>query len=365
MKKVVVGLSGGVDSAVTCFLLKKQGYDVTAVFMQNWDSFVNKENYDNQKDKCDAQYEWDDAQKIAKILDVPIHKIDFIKEYWDEVFVHFLEEYKAGRTPNPDVLCNRYIKFGHLLKYAKDKFECDYIATGHYAKVEHYNDHSELHMCKDTNKDQTYFLCGLNQSQLQMTLFPLSDLLKSEVREIARENNLEIWDKKDSTGICFIGERNFQDFLKNYIPNQPGKIIDIETNEIVGSHVGVMYYTIGQNNGLSLGGSKYKYFVCKKDVDKKILYVVRDSNKDKYLLSYECTITDFNWINKPTSNTNLKVRFRHRQTLTDCSIRLEDDKVVIIYPNGSNNVTEGQYGVIYEENNCIGGGVITSVKENS
>ncbi|MGL4950869.1 MAG: tRNA 2-thiouridine(34) synthase MnmA [Mycoplasma sp.] len=363
--KYVIGLSGGVDSAVACYLLKKQGHDVIGIFMQNWDSFINNEEYSNNLDKCDAQYEWEDAQKVAKLLDVPLYKVDFIKEYWDEVFAHFLEEYKQGRTPNPDVLCNRYIKFGHLLKYAKDKFDCDYIATGHYAKVIHLDDHSELHMCKDANKDQTYFLCGLTQEQLKMSEFPLCDLTKQEVRDIAKENNLAVWDKKDSTGICFIGKRDFKEFLSNYIPNQPGDIVNIETNEVIGNHIGVMYYTIGQNNGLSMGGQKAKFFVCKKDVDKKILYVVCDEHKDKYLLSYSCVVNDFNWINKPTKTNDLKVRFRHRQELIECSVIINNNEVEINYNNGAYNVTVGQYAVIYEDGNCLGGGVICSVKNKN
>ncbi|MGL4951888.1 MAG: tRNA 2-thiouridine(34) synthase MnmA [Mycoplasma sp.] len=356
--KVVVGLSGGVDSAVACFLLKSQGHEVIAVYMQNWDSFVNNEKYDNKKDKCDSQYEWEDAQKVANKIGVPIYKVDFVKEYWDEVFVHFLEEYKSGRTPNPDVLCNRYIKFGHLLKYAKDKFNCDYVATGHYAKVIHFDDHSELHTCKDENKDQTYFLCGMTQEQISNALFPLSDLLKDEVREIAKINGLEIWNKKDSTGICFIGERNFKDFLENYIPNMPGDIIDIKTNKVIGKHIGVMYYTIGQNNGLGLGGQSDKYFVCKKDIDNKILYVVSDKYKDDYLRSNKCLVLDFNWISKTKNFNHLKVRFRHRQKFIDCSIELLDGRLMINYPIGSNNVAKGQYAVLYDGNQCLGGGVI-------
>lgn len=360
-KTVVVGLSGGVDSAVACYLLKQQGYHVIAVFMQNWDSYINNENYDNKKDKCDAQYEWEDAQRVAQHLDVPIHKVDFIKEYWDEVFVKFINEYKHGNTPNPDVLCNRYIKFGHLLQYAKAQFNCDYIATGHYAKVVHLADRSELHRCKDANKDQTYFLCDLQQAQLQQALFPLSDLTKKEVRTIAHDLNLPVWDKKDSTGICFIGERDFKAFLVNYLHDQNGQIVDIMTNKIVGTHNGVMYYTIGQNNGLGLGGCSSKYYVCQKDLNKKILYVVDELHKDQYLSSTMCMIKVFNWINDPIDKDRLYVRFRHRQTLIECSCKLEKGGVVINYPQTALAVTPGQYAVLYEGLNCLGGGPVTSV----
>ncbi len=363
MKKVVVALSGGVDSAIACYLLKQTGYEVEAIFMQNWDSFVNNENYDNKKEKCDSQYEWEDAKKIAEQLDVKITKVDFIKEYWDYVFKYFLNEYKKGRTPNPDVLCNKYIKFGFFLDYCINKCNCDYIATGHYAKVEHLDGYSLLKKCKDDSKDQTYFLCSLNQQQLKKTLFPLENITKQEVRKLAQQLKFDIWNKKDSTGICFIGERKFKEFLENYIPNQKGKIVEIETSNQIGEHSGTMYYTIGQNSGLGLGGKKHKYFVCKKDVANNILYVCKEENKNKYLLSHDVFVENFNWIILPRNPNNLKVRFRHRQKLINCKIEiLNNNEVHINCDNGCESITAGQYAVLYEDDICLGGGVINSYK---
>ncbi len=361
--KVVVGISGGVDSAVAAFLLKQAGYDVQGIFMQNWDSFVNNEDYDNKKDKCDAQYEYEDAKAVCDYIGIPLERINFVKEYWDEVFQQFLSEYKKARTPNPDVLCNRYIKFGHLLKYALEHYQCDYIATGHYASVIHYGSYSELRMCKDDNKDQTYFLCELSQAQLQKAMFPLSHLTKPEVREIAKQVGLPVWSKKDSTGICFIGERNFKEFLSNYLDNKDGDIVDITTNKVLGRQNGVMFYTIGQNNNLNLSGLKEKYFVCKKDAAKNILYVVRNSFKEDYLNSTQCVVDNFHWINYPKQYNNLQVRFRHRQKLINCSILIENGSVVITYPQGSLSVTEGQYAVLYEGTNCLGGGPVDIIRK--
>lgn len=362
MKKVVIGLSGGVDSAVACYLLKEQGCEVIAIYMQNWDSFVNRENYSNNKDKCDSQYEWEDAQNVALKLGVPIYKVDFIKEYWNEVFAHFIQQYKCGKTPNPDVLCNKYIKFGHLLEYAKQKFQCDFLATGHYAKVIHSTNHNQLLMAKDLNKDQTYFLCDLTQSQLKFALFPLENLDKNEVRDIAKKIGLEIWNKKDSTGICFIGERNFKNFLTNYIPPAPGDIVDIQTKQKLGEHSGVAYYTLGQNHGLSLGGLTTKYYVCKKEVESRTLYVVDENHKDKYLSSNQCVVENFNWIVKPSKLTNLHVRFRHRQKLIECEALINIDQHVIITYHGKNiAVTPGQYAVLYNGLECLGGGEIVEI----
>lgn len=364
MKKVVIGLSGGVDSAVACLLLKEQGYDVQAIFMQNWDSYINNENYNNQKDKCDNQYEWEDAQAVANKIGVPITKIDFIDEYWNDVFKDFIDGYKNGYTPNPDILCNRYIKFGHLLEYAIKQFNCDYIATGHYAKVIHYSDHSELHRCVDQKKDQTYFLCGLNQAQLKKCMFPLSELTKIEVRKIAELANLPVWNKRDSTGICFIGKRDFKEFLSNYIPNKPGDIVDIANNKIVGKHIGAMYYTIGQNNGLGLGGCKSKYYICKKDIENSVLYVVDEKDKDKFLLSYHCTLKEFNWINQPIDNIPIYVRFRHGQTLIETNVTIEGEKVILDYPSGVLSLAQGQYAVLYQDTSCLGGAIICDVNLN-
>lgn len=364
-KTVVVGLSGGVDSAVSALLLKQQGYNVIGVFMQNWDTVVNndiKGHLSNTNDiGCDAKQDYLDAQAVAKALDIKIYKADFIKEYWDNVFEYFIDEYKKSRTPNPDMLCNKYIKFEAFYNYAMKMFGPDYIAMGHYANTQKINEATFLTMAKDLNKDQTYFLALLKENQIKNTLFPIGNLLKDEVRLIAKENNLPIWSKKDSTGICFIGERRFTEFLTNYISNQPGNFVDIETNKIVGKHIGTMYYTIGQNKNLHLSGNKQRYFVCDKDVNKKILYVVCEQNKDKYLQSNQCTISDFNFINELSKNdlTNLKVRFRHRQELTNVVKFYElENNIWQLQYESTLMVTPGQYAVLYQKNICVGGGII-------
>lgn len=364
-KTVVVGLSGGVDSAVSAYLLKQQGYNVIAVFMQNWDSLINNEmNYNTNNDKCDAQIDFEYAQKVANQLNIPIYRVEFIKEYWDNVFQYFIDEYKKGRTPNPDVLCNKYIKFESFYQYAKKKFNCDYIATGHYAKITYENNQYFLSLCKDQNKDQTYFLCQIKPEYLENILFPLENLNKNEVREIAKSLNLANFDKKDSTGICFIGERNFRNFLKNYIPNKPGVIIDITNNKIIGKHFGVMYYTLGQRKGLNLGGQHERYFVCKKDIKKQIIYVAPNSLEDVYLQSNMCILEKFNWFFKPNNFNNIKARFRHRQNLQNVEIEIINDEVIVKYES-QKNIVPGQFCVLYQENKCIGGAPIYKVDKKN
>lgn len=256
-QRVVLGLSGGVDSAVAAYVLKQQGYEVIGVFMRNWDSSLNNDilgNPTNDDDICPQEKDYNDAKKVAEHLGIELRRVDFIKEYWDHVFTYFLEEYAKGRTPNPDILCNKHIKFKAFLDYAKS-IEADYIATGHYARVEHHDGQDSIMLRGiDSNKDQTYFLCQLNQSQLQSSLFPIGNMTKPEVRQLAEDLNLPVAHKKDSTGICFIGERDFREFLKNYIPAKAGKMVDIETGQVVGEHQGIMYYTIGQRKGLGIGG---------------------------------------------------------------------------------------------------------------
>ena len=271
MKKVVIGMSGGVDSSVAAILLKKQGYDVIGLFMRNWDSSINNDilgNPDLNSDICPQEKDYNDALKVCEKIGIPLHRIDFVKEYWDYVFTYFLDELKRGRTPNPDIMCNKYIKFDMFAKEAR-KLGADYIATGHYARLKD----GKLLRGIDQNKDQTYFLSQLSSKQLENVLFPIGDLEKPEVRKIANEYDLITANKKDSTGICFIGERNFSKFLSNYLPNQTGDIVNIETNEVIGKHVGLMYYTIGQRKGLNIGGNSDRIFVVGKNLDKNILYV--------------------------------------------------------------------------------------------
>lgn len=364
-------MSGGVDSSVAAVLLQEQGYEVEGLFMRNWDSSINNDILGNKdiNDACPQELDYIDAQKVCEKLNIKLHRIDFIQEYWDYVFKYFIDEYKKGRTPNPDILCNKYIKFDKFLNYAIDNLGADYIAMGHYAGVRFNKTTNSYEMIRgiDNNKDQTYFLCQLTQAQLSKTLFPLQQYNKSEIREIAKKYNLITADKKDSTGICFIGERDFTKFLQNYIPNQPGEIIDIENNNVVGKHIGVMYYTIGQRKGLNLGGNQEPYYVAKKDVENKIIYVSKLSD-ESYLKSSECIVEGMNWIvdYKKYFNSDqfeCTAKFRYRQNDINVTITIIDDSTVkVIYGDEVRAVTEGQEAVFYMEEICLGGGVINKVK---
>lgn len=372
MKKVVVGISGGVDSSVSAYLLKKQGYDVIGVFMQNWDPYINNEKtFDNKNDEsglnvCSAEYDFSIASKVCEQLNISLHRVNFINEYWDRVFEPFLEDYKNGLTPNPDILCNKYIKFGSFHDYCFKNFNCDYIATGHYAgvRLNKSNNLYELTESFDQDKDQTYFLCSLSQKQLSKTLFPLSNISKKDVRDIANKINLNNWDRKDSTGICFIGERNFKDFLRNYIENKPGKIIDIDSKKIVGNHDGIHLYTIGQRKGLNLSGNTYKYFVAKKDIENNILYVSDDKMKEKYLDSNFAICKSFNWISYIPSNNNVEIRFRHTKNKVKGRFHIQSDNSIMFSYDESKAVTSGQYLVIYQNGVCLGGGPVSQVLMN-
>jgi tRNA-specific 2-thiouridylase len=373
MAKIMVGLSGGVDSAVATYLLKKQGHEVIAGFMRNWDSMTNNDilgNPTNNDDICPQEKDYNDAKSVADALGVELYRIDFVKEYWDHVFSYFLDEYKKGRTPNPDILCNKYIKFDSFLNFALTK-GVDYVATGHYAKVKHFpNGKSKLYKATDKNKDQSYFLCQLSQKQLSKALFPLEEIDKPEVRKIATELNLSISAKKDSTGICFIGERNFKEFLKNYLPAKRGNIVDIESKMVVGQHDGVIYYTIGQRKGLGIGGIKGvepgSYFVVSKDVNENILYVAKGDDNE-YLLADSCLVEDVNWIDDEVNMDGLdcQAKFRYRQE--DKLVKLErvDDTHVMVYcKEPIKSITSGQAAVFYLGEECLGGGTICKVYRN-
>ena len=357
MKKVVIGISGGVDSSVAALLLKEQGYDVIGLFMRNWDSSINNDylgNPDLNNDICPQEKDYNDALEVCKKLDIPLHRIDFVKEYWDYVFTYFLDELKKGRTPNPDVMCNKYIKFDLFVKEAK-KLGADYIATGHYAKVID----GQLYKASDKNKDQSYFLAYVNKDIFKDVIFPLQDLTKPEIRKIASDYGLVTAKKKDSTGICFIGERNFTKFLENYLPNIPGKIVNIETNEEVGEHIGLMYYTLGQRRGLNLGGFKDKSYVAKKDLDNNILYIAT-GDENKYLYSKEAIIEGFNFLTDKRI-TDCTCKFRYRQPDIKCHVEyLENNKIKVTYDN-SKAVTPGQFCVLYDGDLCLGGGIIEKV----
>ena len=362
-KKIIIGLSGGVDSAVSAFILKKAGYDVLGVYMQNWDAFLNGENnLKSSDDGCESKQDYEDVLKIAKYLDIKVHKVNFVKEYWDNVFEDFIKKYSLGKTPNPDVLCNKNIKFEAFRNYVFKNFECDYFATGHYAnKVINLDLSIDLKMSKDEKKDQTYFLCQLNQEQLKNVIFPLGSITKQEVRKIAEFYKIPSWDKKDSTGICFIGKRKFKDFIDNYIEKKPGDIIDISTKEVVGKHEGLHYFTIGQRKGLGLAGNPDKYLVCKKDLDKNIIYVSPSLDEEKYLFSNKCTLNNFNWINKIPVDNNVKIRYRHCGKLHNANFTIDNDRVIINIEEEVKSISIGQYVALYKDNICLGGGEIIGI----
>ncbi len=357
MKKVVVGMSGGVDSSVAAILLKNQGYEVIGLFMRNWDSTINNDflgNPNDLNDICPQEKDYNDALKVCEKIGIPLKRVDFVKEYWDYVFTYFLDELKKGRTPNPDIMCNKYIKFDMFLKEAI-KLGADYIATGHYAKIKD----GKLYRGDDENKDQSYFLSQVTKKQFEKVLFPVGELNKTEVRKIAHEYDLITADKKDSTGICFIGERNFKKFLENYLPNNPGNIVNIDTNEVLGKHIGLMYYTVGQRRGLNIGGSKERLFVCKKDLEKNILYVAM-GDENKYLLSYSAIIEAVNLLDELPKKCTAKFRYRQKDNEVYTEI-LENGNVLVKYPQGIKAVTEGQACVFYNKEECLGGGIIKEV----
>ena len=316
MKTVVIGMSGGVDSSVAAILLKEKGYNVIGLFMRNWDSTINNDYLGNpnlNNDICPQEQDYNDAKKVCDKLNIPLHRVDFVKEYWDNVFKYFLDELEKGRTPNPDVMCNRYIKFDLFIKEA-EKLGADYIATGHYARIVN----GKLLRAKDLNKDQSYFLAYVEKEKFKNVIFPLGEIEKPKVREIAKKYDLITADKKDSTGICFIGERNFRKFLSNYLPNQPGKIMDIETKKELGTHMGLMYYTIGQRRGLNLGGFEEKSYVVEKDLKNNILYVA-SGEESKYLYSNSALIENFNFLTEERPTT-CSAKFRYRSKDIDVEV---------------------------------------------
>ena len=357
MKKVVIGMSGGVDSSVAAILLKEQGYEVEGLFMRNWDTSLNGDilGNPNLNDQiCPQEQDYNDALEVCKKIGIPLHRIDFVKEYWDYVFVYFLEELKKGRTPNPDIMCNKYIKFDYFIREAK-RLGADYIATGHYARIRD----GQLLRAVDTNKDQTYFLSQLNQEQLSKVLFPIGELTKPEVRKIAEQYGLITAKKKDSTGICFIGERNFKNFLKNYLPNQPGKIINIETNEVVGDHVGLMYYTIGQRRGLEVGGTADRLFVVGKNLQDNILYVALGED-NPYLYSDSCIIDTVNF-NSEEKPLKCSAKFRYRANDYPVTLEYLDNGEIKVKYKAVKSVTPGQACVFYDGEKCLGGGIVKTV----
>ena len=358
--KVLVGLSGGVDSAIAAYLLKKQGHDVTCCFMRNWDSFLNDDVLGNNtlnNDVCPQESDYNDAKAVADALGLELLRIDYIKEYWDNVFKNFIDEYKAGRTPNPDILCNKYIKFDSFLNFAKEK-GFDKIATGHYIKADDKDNRIYL-KAHDLSKDQSYFLAQVSKDALDYCLFPLGDIDKTEVRKLANELNLTIANKKDSTGICFIGERDFRKFLQNYIPMKPGKIVDIDTLEVIGDHEGVYYYTIGQRKGFRVGGNRGPYYCVGKNVKENLLYLTSVLNEE-YLLSDRAYINNINWISdKDIDDKDIQCKFRYRQQDQEVHIKLiSKTEAILTYPQKIKAVTPGQQAVFYLDGELLGGGII-------
>ena len=355
-KRVVLGMSGGVDSSVAAVLLKEQGYEVIGVFMKNWDE-------EDENGVCMADEDYKDVVAVAEQLNIPYYSINFVKEYWERVFQYFLSEYRLARTPNPDVMCNKEIKFKVFLEYA-EKLGADYIATGHYARlIEDENGQKIMLKGVDDNKDQTYFLSGLTQKQLEKVLFPLGEYQKSEIREIAQKYDLKTANKKDSTGICFIGERNFNEFLSKYLPAQKGDIVDIDGKKL-GTHNGLMYYTIGQRKGIGLGNSKdgtgEPYFVVDKKLETNELIVAQGD--DKLLYSKALIANNFNFINPIEFPFECGVKFRYRQKdVKGIITKINDDEYRIDFEEPQRAVTLGQIAVIYKGDICLGGGTIDKV----
>lgn len=364
--KVIVGLSGGVDSSVALIKLLEAGYNVEAMYMRNWDSAVNNDvlgNPDLLDDVCPQERDYQDAKMVAKQLGVKLYRVDFIEEYWNSVFEHFLSEYRKNRTPNPDILCNKEIKFKTFLDKALE-LGADYIAMGHYARVIHDGDKNYLLRGVDQNKDQSYFLSQLTSSQLAKALFPIGDMEKPEVRELARKFNLVVADKKDSTGVCFIGERNFKEFLMNYLPACPGDIVST-SSKVVGKHDGVMYYTIGQRRGLHIGGPGDAWFVCGKDTLKNQLIVGQGSDTE-LLYANRVILTDVNIINGTFQNGQaMTAKFRYRQPDEEITVYWLDDKTLEVRcKRPVKAITPGQACVFYDGEYCLGGGTIDQVYMN-
>ena len=355
-KKVICGMSGGVDSSVSAFILQQQGYQVEGLFMKNWEE-------DDDTDYCTAAADLADAQAVCDKLGIKLHKINFAAEYWDNVFEHFLNEYKAGRTPNPDILCNKEIKFKAFLEYAAEDLGANYIATGHYVRRRGADDKAQLLRGLDANKDQSYFLYTLSSKQVGQSLFPVGNIEKPIVRAIAEDLGLITAKKKDSTGICFIGERKFKDFLARYLPAQPGNIRTVE-GDIIGRHDGLMYHTLGQRKGLGIGGvkgaSEDAWYVVEKDLVNNEL-IVAQGHDHSALLSTGLIAQQLHWVDRQPIREPLRctVKTRYRQTDVPCIIEpIDDESIKVIFDEPQIAVTPGQSAVFYLDEVCLGGGII-------
>jgi len=354
--KVIIGLSGGVDSAVAAHLLIEQGYQVEALFMKNWEE-------DDDTDYCSAAVDLADAEQICKVLGIKLRTANFSFEYWDRVFEYFLTEYKAGRTPNPDIICNKEIKFKAFLDFALS-LGADYIATGHYAQRTHNEKIVKMLRGADSNKDQSYFLYTLGQSALNHTLFPLGKIHKPKVREIAEKLGFANYDKKDSTGICFIGERKFTDFLERFLPAQPGEILS-ESGEVIGKHNGLMFHTLGQRKGLGIGGlsqsSDDPWYVYGKDLLNNRLLVCQGVD-NKLMMTNQLSCSQLHWVDEqqPEEHFNASCKVRYRQPDQACTVTIQNDQAIVTFPELQRAVTPGQSVVFYKDDICLGGGIIDS-----
>lgn len=357
--KVIVGMSGGVDSSVSAYLLQQQGYQVEGLFMKNWEE-------DDTDEYCAAAEDLEDAKAVCEKLGIKLHTINFATEYWDNVFEYFLAEYKAGRTPNPDIMCNKEIKFKAFLEFACEDLDADYIATGHYVQREFRDNKWAMLRGLDDNKDQSYFLYTLSHEQVGRTLFPVGHIEKPRVREIAEEADLITHNKKDSTGICFIGERKFKDFLAQYLPAQPGNIESAE-GEVIGKHDGLMYHTLGQRKGLRIGGlansGEEPWYVVEKDLIRNVLIVGQGSNHprlfSKGLIGNQLHLVSRDELSEPIKCT---VKTRYRQKDVPCNLSpMANGEYLVMFDEQQSSVTPGQSVVFYQNEVCLGGGIINTL----
>ena len=351
---VFVGLSGGVDSAVTAWLLKEQGYRVSALFMQNWS--------EDESGYCTSAEDYQQARAVAEELSIPLHKVDFSAQYRERVFASFLRQLREGKTPNPDVLCNREIKFQPFVEHAR-RLGAEWVATGHYARVAHRDDGPHLLCAADANKDQTYFLAGVARAHFERLLFPLGDLTKPAVRTLAAQAGLPNHQRKDSTGICFIGERPFAAFLEEHLPAAPGPI-ETDTGEVVGQHRGLQFFTLGQRKGIGIGGrrgaAETPWFVVDKLPERRALIVSQDGQHPR-LMRQEVITERFHWLREPRDGDAIAGRLRHRQPLAPCTVeRLPEGRVLARFAEAQRAVTPGQFLALYADGECLGCGEIAA-----